>query len=428
MGDFVLQPEEDAAFGAIGFSVAPAPTAGFYQWGVIPGCLRDGVVTQAGAGGLGFQPAGEHSETPGYRILRNSDPGYLLGFDSDPCIAPGERVVIAVGGYSATEPVTPEDQGWTGTRTVTFPSGKQMRFTIVYNAGTNVIRIDSQALGEGVTWDGASYPGYYSSWNSWAGTDAGATVEIQCGTAGVWSGLTSYSFSAPNLAAWDPDYKARAHQLTPPVNCATGQDVRVFVKTFGTSANGGTWVSNAEDAGAGFDAQAMVVRGLDLGSLVYNPHAPEFEWMAGQCGDMECVKSYCSEYSGIDLVGWLGCFFSVDVSPLDWFQSLWENVKLGTLWTATQYTFDLLLSYPRSLVGLDGDCGMLFDLQEGPLTGLSGDTCSWPYRSEVRGIGAAFVYILGAMTILRLVTRLMVEGNPGYFGFGSRGESQGTLW
>lgn len=429
IGDFTLQPDPEDEYGNVGFNLSPAPTEGYYQYGVIPGCLRDGVVTQAGPGGMGYQPLGSHSETPGYKAIRNSDPGYTVRFESDPCISPGERVVVAIGGYSETEPVDPDAVGWTGDRTVTFPSGKQLRFTIMYNASTNTVRIESQALGDTPPWDASSYPGYYSSWSMWAGTSAGANAIIQCGETALWAS-TSVSFNAPDMAGWSPDGKAYARAVSPGVACAPGEDIRVLLREFGSgSVNEGIWLSTATADAAAFVGQAMIVKGLDLGSLVYQPFAPEFDWMPGQCSDMECVTSYCSSYSGVDIIGWLGCFFSVDISPIDWYQALWENIKHGSFWVAVQYTFDMLLSYPRALVVLNGDCGMLFDLNDGPLAGLSGDTCDWPYQGEVRAIGAAFVYILGATTLLRLLTRLMIDGHPGYFGFYTwPGEEQGKLW
>lgn len=427
--DVIVQTDDfttaAAPAGQIGFSFAPEVDSGYYEYGVIPACREGGVLRQAGGGGGSYQP-----NMDGYHARKNSDEGFLAAFNTDPCIFPAERVVIVTAGYSEFPPVDPADVGWTNGATwngITFSADGTYNAT--GTAGAGFVHLSQFAC---------------------TGTFTGAPEAQACVTSRNWqtrywtasvvrsTGVQQVAYSS---FAWQPFYqnttprswRSSDHYSFATMGTNLYSHTTVEVRESGTNALvwASTWYPEGHPlraaASTGVDGKAIVVAAPGLDKFLYNPNPAEFEWMDGQCQDIGCVTAYCEGY-GIDMVGFMGCLFAVDVDPLEWFQSLWENVQRGGHWLSAVYGIDLVQSYPRATVGMDGDCGVLFDLSGTPLAGLTGSTCDWPMPDTVRAISSAFLYIVAVFAVIKMVTRFMVEGHPGYFGFGERGESQGTLW
>lgn len=428
MGKVVVQntgfttPEEPT--GNIGVDMFPAPTHGYYQYGVWPVCEREGAVTSAGTGGPGYQPSGTvDNPDPHYRTIKNTDFGYSVLFNEDPCVSPARRGLAVVGGYSNSEVVGLNQEGWVDGDQTTGAFSAVITIPANWNTKDTIALSVFQHSCEGpISGSYTAAPCYIADLKDW-------TVSVQFFQTG--SGVTNTStwsgagYTNSGFTAWVPSKPA---SYVPSV----GLDrVQITYRLNGVLQDTDTWYpvgsASRPDQATGYTGQAMVVFPSGLDRIVYDPNPPEFEWLDGQCDSMDCVSSYCDGY-GIDVVGWLGCFFGFDVSPLDWFESLWDNIQHGEFWDSATYILEMVKSYPTALAGLDGDCGMLFNVTSGPLAGLEGDTCSWPMPGTVRGIAAAFVYLAAGLAVLRLTTKLMIEGHPGYFGFGTRGESQGTLW
>lgn len=425
IGNVVLQDKDfttpDAPAGQIGIELGPAPSAGYYQYGVIPVCERDGAVTVAGGGGVGFQPSTDGSTGIfGYHAIKNSDPGYLIGYSGDACVSPGRRGVVVVGGYSETE-VLPEGAqvGWSdGDNSIL--GWRFVATTPVYGvAGTPSVVIYQEAC-----W--GAYEGNVTASECYQDNLAGKSVNVRFyrtdGTFGLLGEGAGSWYSGNSSGGVFINESSSAQSTGAKFFSYLTVEIDGEIVTYYPPGH-----PLFEEASDHYSGQAMVVFPPGLDKIIYNPHAPDFDWLDGQCDTMDCVTSYCDGF-GLDIVGWLGCFVGFDVNVLDWFQSLWDNMQHGAVWNAVTYSFELVQSYPRALSGLDGACGELFDIDSGPLKGLEGSTCAWPYKSEVRSIAAGFVYFLAALTVIRLITKLMIEGNPGYFGFGTRGETQGTLW
>lgn len=387
--DVVVSDDHDGEqVGYFKFQLGPEPTEGFYRYGAIPGCVRDGVLTKAGLGTAW--------EQPGYRTHSSNDESVVLSYIEDPCYTPGHRVAVFYGAYSDTEVVDPEDYvpGWDpsnvsngirATVTSAVPYGGSGRITVSIAHPCAGERDNSTCM--------ADYFG--------AGGNTWVEVAQLCGT-------YQQNFAAAKTSGVYWATVTRSCDVTNFTGEVTfrwmGTSTRNYWRPFGHPLR-------VDPEQVGWSGQALVIEDTDLDSLVYNPLGESMVYADGQCTEWDCVASYCDDVDTLDVVGFIGCVFGMDVDLMEYIDTMVVNWHKFEGPNMIGYIVDLLRAWPSAARGLDGACGQIFDLTGTALEGMDGNTCELPLQYEVRTITGALLSFTFVIAIVGMIHRFFTTGH-----------------
>ena len=403
--------------GSVHFDLKPLATAGYYAYGTRGVCINpDGSLigsTEVGAAADMFPPDHYRTET---RLAQ--DDGYVVGFNTDPCLAPKTRGAVVFLAYSAENPAGDVLAGGFDSyvRTLHGVTSKGVAIDLTYEilsapnyhqAGTLTYRVTlstGTVGGSGSTWCTNVGSAVSSAWDpfsgaanlcgtnstffggSWGGPQASVTrsVSVPAAASGVWTWGGAGAFTG---------YQSLTYRLP------------------------GSPGAFPAPSGVGMDGKAFVVRSSTLDAVPFVPVEQDFQAPEWVCSTWSCVSEMCNSYGVADLVPWFKCLFVPEGFDMG---ELVQSVKDGfTGWGPYQlieYANGVLLSLGYAIGLKDGQCGTLFDL--GPsMYGTAYSSCSTPTPAIIHTVGQAGIYIGALLALARVLAYFVQTGKVlGYFG------------